>query len=111
MAYGDCAGGFRRRSSSLVRSNAFTGSAFGKSAILPPEPHLIELRRAVVKNGVSKEAGKVNRGTQNYAFPAPPSTAVGVAQVLTANGRLDSPHLQEEPKRPACRRQTASDSN
>jgi hypothetical protein len=42
-----------------------------------------------VKNGVSKEAGKVNRGPQNYAFPAPPSTAVGVAQVLTANGRLD----------------------
>lgn len=64
----------------------------GSTAVVAEVPschlYLIELRRALVKNGVLKQDGKAYRFTQDYVFPSP-STAAGVVQGRTANGRLD----------------------
>jgi hypothetical protein len=50
--------------------------------------YLRELRRALVAQGVLKDAGTVYRLSQDYTFNSP-STAAGVLLGRSANGRVE----------------------
>lgn len=64
------------------------GSGVVKSEVPSCFAYLKELRAALLANGVLKPAGDDFQFTQDYVFPSP-STAAGVVQGRSANGRLD----------------------
>lgn len=68
----------------LVRS----GSGVAKSESASCHTYLRDLRAALLNNGVLKPVGDNYVFTQDYAFNSP-STAAGVVQGRSANGRVD----------------------
>ena len=64
------------------------GSGAVSSEVPSCHAYLKELRAALLANGVLKPAGDDFQFTQDYVFPSP-STAAGVVQGRSANGRLD----------------------
>lgn len=68
----------------VVRS----GSAAVKNETASCHGYLKELRAALIANGVLKPAGDSYSFTQDYVF-ASPSTAAGVVQGRSANGRVE----------------------
>lgn len=64
------------------------GSGAVKGEVPSCHAYLIELRAALVSNGVLKLVGSSYEFTQDYVF-ASPSTAAGVVQGRSANGRVD----------------------
>ena len=65
-----------------------TGSGAIKEEAASCQTYLLELRAALVANGVLKPAGDGYTFSQDYVF-ASPSTAAGVVQGRSANGRMD----------------------
>ena len=64
------------------------GSGAFKSEVTSCHVYLKELRTALISNGVLKPDGAGYVFAQDYVFPSP-STAAGVVQGRSANGRLD----------------------
>lgn len=64
------------------------GSGAVKAEVPSCHAYIIELRSALVTNGVLKPAGDQLVFAQDYVF-ASPSTAAGVVQGRSANGRVD----------------------
>ena len=50
--------------------------------------YLVTFRKSLVENGILETAGENLRFSQNYSFDSP-STAAGVVQGRSANGRID----------------------
>lgn len=64
------------------------GSGVAQSEAPSCHAYIRELRAALLKNGVLKRAGENYVFTQDYTFNSP-STAAGVVQGRSANGRVD----------------------
>jgi hypothetical protein len=87
---------FHITSKGIAATGLETDSGFmvlsGSGAALTEVPschaYLKELRAALIANGVLKKSGQSHVFTQNYVF-ASPSTAAGVVQGRSANGRTD----------------------
>lgn len=64
------------------------GSRAEKDEVPSCHDYLRELRRELIRNGVLKRSGGAYEFTQDYVFNSP-STAAGVVQGRSANGRVD----------------------
>ena len=64
------------------------GSEAMASEVPSCQPFLRELRASLISNGVMAPTGTGYRFTQDYAFNSP-STAAGVVQGRSANGRVE----------------------